>query len=176
MVLPDIELMDIDGEIRKLSDFNQRVILLDLWATWCGPCIAKIPHQKKVYTRLREYGIDDFEWIKISVDTDSSAWRELVTSEQIPGINLIGHRKNIEEKYFAGHYPTYILLDEDKKVLGYDISGPDQGVTLDWLILLGLDGINCVEAWTSFFTPGLDSIKTMFLNQHDKYFYKYRND
>jgi len=174
--LPDIELRDINGNIKTISDFNQSVLLLDFWATWCGPCIANIPNQEKVYSRLRDYGINDFEWIKISVDRDTSVWKNLVNTDSIPGINLIGDRKSIEQYYHISHYPTYVLLNNKKRVLGFDISGPDCGITLDWLILLALDRVNCIDAWTSFYTSSLDSIKSRFLDQHEKYFYKYRND
>jgi thiol-disulfide isomerase/thioredoxin len=145
--LPDMALLNINGNINKLSDFNEKLILLDFWSTWCKPCVASIPDQKEIRQRLIKNGVQDFIWINISVDHDTTAWENMVTKKQIPNINLIGTRKDIENSFNIDNYPTLILVNNKLEVIGFDIATPDWGPLLEYLIVQGLEGVKSSVAF-----------------------------
>ena len=78
---PEIVSKDLDGNVVRLSDYNGKVVILDIWATWCVPCIEIIPHERKLVRRLRG---KPFEFIGISVDKEIATVRKF----QRPGRHL----------------------------------------------------------------------------------------
>ena len=150
--LPDLEFQDVRGKKVKLSEFRQKVLLIEIWATWCGPCVKTIPENQKTYNRLRQKGITDFEWINISIDKDTAAWRKMVEAKNIHGINIIGNPKDIERYYHMRGAPNYILVDNNRRILGFQLSfGP---VLLDYMIIKGIEGMNCAEAYKTINIDG----------------------
>ena len=57
---PDFELYDLEGTIHKLSDFKGTPVLLNFWATWCGPCRSEIPHLEGVYEEWKDKDLTFF--------------------------------------------------------------------------------------------------------------------
>lgn len=159
--LLDVNLMEIDGTAKTLSDFDNKLKLLDFWATWCRACVNDIPAQEEVYQRLKNRYGQHFEWINISVDKDTSAWKRLIESKGKAGINLIGHIDSIKNSYHVNAYPTYVLINENNEVIGYDIATLDWGGSqfLEYLILKGMEGMASGEVWDSIMisSPGNDN-------------------
>lgn len=81
----DIEGYDSDGNIRKLSDFKGKHILLDFWASWCGPCRQENPQLVKVYKSFKDKG---FEIYGFSIDDNRNAWRKAVVKDSLSWINV----------------------------------------------------------------------------------------
>jgi thiol-disulfide isomerase/thioredoxin len=146
--LPDLKFQDVQGNIVKLSDFKQKVLVLDLWATWCGPCVKAIPDQIKTYNRLRQKGITDFEWINISLDKDTAAWRKMVEAKKIAGINLISNPKDIDKYYHCRGAPHYLLVDKNRRIMGFELSGPTS-IAFDYLVIKAIEGMNSADAFKS---------------------------
>jgi thiol-disulfide isomerase/thioredoxin len=80
---PDFTLTDINGEEVSLSDFQGKVVYLDFWASWCGPCMREVPFAKELKKRMA--GQDDLVFLYISIDTDEEAWRRTVARPGNPG-------------------------------------------------------------------------------------------
>ena len=67
---PDFTLPGLDGKTVSLSDYRGKVVLVNIWATWCSPCVAEMPSMEKLYQQLRR---DTFEILAISIDTPGAS-------------------------------------------------------------------------------------------------------
>jgi len=76
----EIALPDAKGNIQKLSDHQGKVVLVDFWASWCGPCRRANPGLGTLYSKYRSKG---FEIFGVSIDDDSKAWRKAIEADGI---------------------------------------------------------------------------------------------
>ena len=124
-VLPDFPpTVDLEGKPISLANYRGKVLLLDFWAVWCGPCIGEIPNVKKVYEKYRNRG---FDVIGISLDTDEAVLREFIKDNQLPWRQIFdGEEWNgpLAEKYGVRSIPAPFLLDREGKVISVNARGP----------------------------------------------------
>lgn len=118
--LVDLELNDTEGKLCHLVDVvpkNNKYVLVDFWASWCGICIAAMPEIKK----LTEEYKSKFEVIAVSIDTKVDAWRKAMEKHPEPWPQYLTTKKGYQdlfEKYQVGNgVPYYIILTPDGKVL-----------------------------------------------------------
>lgn len=113
-----------------------KVVLVDFWATWCGPCIAEIPNVLEQYEKYHDKG---FEVIGVSLDDDLDALKSFVETKKIPWPILFekpegaGWRHPLATKYGISGIPTVILVGRDGKVISLDVRGEKLGMQLDKL-------------------------------------------
>lgn len=108
----DFTFPDIDGKNVSLSDFKGKVVFLDFWATWCGPCIASIPEIKKLEA---EYHGKDIVFIAVSVDKakDFEKWKTFVKEKELVGVQLFSSNDpKLSEDYKISGIPRFVVIDK----------------------------------------------------------------
>lgn len=100
----------VDGRELDLQKMRGKVVLLDFWATWCGPCRKEIPNVRATYARWHASG---FEIIGVSFDSDKDALEELVKQEKMVWPQYFEGRHNaIGDQFHIEHYPSMWLVDK----------------------------------------------------------------
>jgi thiol-disulfide isomerase/thioredoxin len=125
--VPEIALPDPQGNVRKLSDMKGKVVLLDFWASWCGPCRRENPAVVRAYD---EYNKDGFEVFSVSLDKDKQKWIEAIGQDGLKWSNhvsdLMGWNSKPAADFGVHSIPFPVLLDRDGKVIAYgpNVRGP----------------------------------------------------
>ncbi len=113
-IAPDFTRTDLSGRPLRLDQFRGRVVLLNFWATWCGPCIEEIP----VFSRWqRQYGAGGLQVIGVSMDDDEAAVKRFLAKHAVPYPILMGDAKL--GKSFGGIYglPQSFLIDAQGRIV-----------------------------------------------------------
>ena len=136
-VLPDFSsAVDLDDKPISLADYRGKVVLLDFWAVWCGPCLGEIPRIKAVYEKYHDKG---FEVIGVSLDEDKAVLREFIKEKEIPWRQILdgdGFGGAFAKRYGVRGIPAPFLIDRDGKV----ISVKARGALLDELVEAEIEG------------------------------------
>ncbi|EJX10888.1 thioredoxin family protein [gut metagenome] len=128
--LPDITLPLIDGSKHKLSDYRGKFVLLDFWASWCGPCMREIPHLKQLYADTKAQQ-DKFVIISFSVDTKEKDWKKAIEAKgiQLEGwvhcSDLLGWRSPSAKFMGIEAIPQMILIDPEGKAISFSLRGEE---------------------------------------------------
>jgi thiol-disulfide isomerase/thioredoxin len=114
------------GGMSSLSDYKGKYVYIDVWATWCGPCLAEIPHLKKVEA---EYHDKNIVFISISIDAkkDYEKWKNMVNQKELGGVQLFADNdwnSQFVKDYGIQGIPRFILIDPSGNVLEADASRP----------------------------------------------------
>ena len=118
---PDFSSIDINANPISLKDYQGKVVLLDFWATWCGPCIAEMPNVKKIYDTHKDMG---FVVIGISLDNDASEVSDFLKACELPWRQICDGQDGILKKLFQIRgIPSLWLIDRAGKVASYNIRG-----------------------------------------------------
>ncbi len=128
-----VEGLFLDGKEINWDEYRGKVVLIDFWATWCGPCRAEIPNVRALYEKYHDAG---FEVVGYSVDDDLDALREFEENEKLPWKTMSEKMstdkkndqgepvyKNLSEYYGVGSIPTMILVGTDGKAIDTEARG-----------------------------------------------------
>ena len=121
----DFEMPDEDGNIHTLSQFVGRGqwVLVDFWASWCGPCRGEMPNVVKAYNEFHDKG---FWIVGISFDEDKDAWLKAIKDLEMPWIHLsdlAGWRSVAVELYGVNAIPDNLLIDPDGYIVARGLRG-----------------------------------------------------
>ena len=120
---PEIALPNAADSMVHLSSFRGKVVLVDFWASWCGPCRAANPAVVRLYNQYNNKG---FQVIGVSIDSKKVAWQKAIVQDKINYIQLIdlaGWNSLVAEKYGVNQIPTSFLLDASGKIVAIDLEG-----------------------------------------------------
>jgi len=120
--------LTLDGRPVSLSRYKGKVVLIDFWATWCGPCMDEIPN---IFENYKKYNDVGFDVLAISTDKDMEELKSFVLEERPPWTVLADkHPQNTNSmgsKFGISGIPTFILVGKDGKVLDVGCRGPELG-------------------------------------------------
>ena len=126
-VAPDFSYPTEDGQ-KQLGpkDFRGQYLIVDFWASWCGPCRKSIPHLKELYEKYHDMGL---EILSVSIDKDEKAWRKAMGEEKMPWPQILAPEsgKDVQKIYQFSGIPHVLVLDKDGKILAREIYGDDVG-------------------------------------------------
>lgn len=130
--LPDLKLPNIQGDSVAISDFKNKIVLVEFWASWCQPCRVKHSDLNKIRDKYKDEklrgGENGFEIYYVSLDDSEKAWQKAMQKDGIADwtfhvADLIGMKKStIPEKFNFEKVPTAYLIDGNGVIIGVDIS------------------------------------------------------
>ena len=123
MPSPNFELYDIDSNIVKLSDFKGKYVYIDIWATWCSPCIKQIPYLQKLEEEFKD---KEIVFISIAKNDNKIRWKKTVRQNKLSGIQLFAPDENIEffNFFMVDGVPRFIFIDKERKIINAKAKRP----------------------------------------------------
>ncbi|MDA7802974.1 AhpC/TSA family protein [Crocinitomix sp.] len=122
---PEIIGNDVNGQTKKLTDLRGKVVLIDFWASWCGPCRQENPNVVRVYNEYKSKG---FEIFSVSLDKEKDAWMKAIEADNLSWPNhvsdLNGWQSAAAVDYGVNSIPATFLIDASGKVIATNLRGP----------------------------------------------------
>lgn len=120
--MKDAEIISTDNKIHRLSDYKEKIIMLNLWATWCPPCRAEMPSMEKLYNDFKN---KNFIIIAISLGEDLSTVNKFLKKNQFSFPIFIDNKNEVAQTYSTGSIPTTYLIDKEGNIIARFIGGVD---------------------------------------------------
>jgi len=129
----DFALMTNEGTEVILSEMipQNKLTLVDFWASWCGPCRRENPVVKAAYEQFHELG---FDVIGVSVDQDEEDWLEAVEKDQLPWTQVRDSEHKASEDYMIYYIPSNFLFDQEGNIVAKGLRGEDLAAKLNELL------------------------------------------
>lgn len=125
---------DVNGKLVSLSSFKGKYVLVDFWASWCGPCRAENPNVVKAFNKYKSKG---FDILGVSFDDDKDAWLAAIKKDGLTWTHvsdLKGWENAVAKMYQIKSIPQNYLLDKEGKIIGKNLRGEDLELKLAELI------------------------------------------
>ena len=119
---PDFSFQNEKGKTKQLSDYLGKVVVLDFWASWCGPCRAEIPKMKKIYADMDNKKV---EFLSVSIDSKKDDWVKAMTEEAMAWKQgwVPDAGKEVMKTYMFNGIPFILVIDKDGKIFRKNVRG-----------------------------------------------------
>lgn len=125
-----LELIYVDQYFLEIFNFKGKTVYIDLWATWCGPCVAEIPFSKKLQ---KKFGPNDpVVFLNVSVDQNQEAWKKMVLADAgWKGTHIVvppvDGQSPVMTRYMIWGIPRFMLINRSGKIVLVDAPRPSTG-------------------------------------------------
>jgi len=127
---PDFEERALDGQPLSVASYKGKVVLVDFWATWCGPCVRELPNVLETYEKYHAKG---FEIVGISLDSDKGRLTSFTEKQKMTWRQYFdgkGWGNKLAGKYGVNSIPMTYLLDGEGKILAKNLRGEELGTAV----------------------------------------------
>lgn len=136
----DFTYPDKDGKMVSLSDFKGKVVLVDVWATWCGPCKKEIPSLKALEKELHVNKNIVFMGVSVDEEKDKQAWLDMVKNENLEGVQLFASGwSKIAKDYKIKGIPRFMVFSKDGSIYSVDAPRPSDPKLKEMLLKLAAE-------------------------------------
>lgn len=119
---PNFTLNNEKGEPYSLTDFRGKVVYLDLWASWCGPCRQQVPALKELHEKYKDS--DEFMIVGVAVHDKPNEWKKALEEDKPEWLQLIDENGDVARTYEANFIPRYILIDKNGNIADLNAPSP----------------------------------------------------
>jgi len=133
-IAPQIALPDPSGKVIPLSSLRGKYVLIDFWASWCGPCRGENPNNVRMYNQYKNKG---FEIYGVSLDAKKDAWEQAIRQDQLSWIHVsdLGFwQSSVVSKYGIQSIPYTVLIDKNGRIIAKELRGPSLDAKLQELL------------------------------------------
>ncbi|WP_180327357.1 TlpA disulfide reductase family protein [Labilibaculum manganireducens] len=125
----DIEFVNSKGKLDHLSDYRGKIIYVDFWATWCGPCMCEKPY----FSKLKEkYNQADLVFISISIDKEKERWEKCIAEEKSNAIEYLAKDVNkVADDWQIKSIPRFLIIDKDFNIVDAKAALPSSGEVIE---------------------------------------------
>lgn len=136
--IPALKLKSADGKVIDIASFKGKPVLLDLWATWCGPCVAALPHLAEIYKEGKEKGM---VFLSVDRDQDAATATGFMKKKGYDWPNFHDGDGEVEKLMGSSGIPRIVLVDSNGTIV-FDTTGSDEDKLRAHLAKLGPDYLN----------------------------------
>ncbi len=120
--VPEIVLNNVEGSPVSLSSLKGKVVIIDFWASWCGPCRLANKTLVKLYKKYKDKGLKIYS---ISADRNQNAWKRAIKSDDMTWINVFDEQMTTATQWRIGYLPFTFIVDTRGKIVAADLEAKD---------------------------------------------------